>query len=63
MTAAIRRTMAEDPSEFDPRKYMKPAMAMMEEVCKARFDAFGTSGHADRIRPLSLDAMARRYQG
>jgi fructose-bisphosphate aldolase class II len=61
MTAAIRKTMAQDPSEFDPRKYLKPAMAMMIEVCKARFEAFGTAGQADRIRPLPLEAMARRY--
>ncbi|RMC36488.1 class II fructose-bisphosphate aldolase [Paracoccus alkanivorans] len=61
MTAAIRKTLAEDPSEFDPRKYLKPAMAMMTEVCKARFEAFGTAGHASGIRPLPLAAMARRY--
>ncbi|RNF33684.1 class II fructose-bisphosphate aldolase [Paracoccus methylarcula] len=61
MTAAIRKTLAEDPSEFDPRKYLKPAIAMMAEVCKARFEAFGAAGHASRIRPLPLAAMARRY--
>ncbi len=61
MTAAIRKTLAEDPSEFDPRKYMKPAMAMMTEVCRQRFEAFGTAGHADRIRPLPVEAMAKRY--
>ncbi len=61
MTAAIRKTLAEDPSEFDPRKYMKPVMAMMTEVCRQRFEAFGTAGHADRIRPLPVEAMAKRY--
>lgn len=61
MTAAIRKTLAEDPSEFDPRKYLKPAMAMMAEICKARFEAFGTAGHASAIRPLPLAAMAQRY--
>jgi fructose-bisphosphate aldolase class II len=61
MTAAIRKTLSEDPSEFDPRKYLKPAMAMMTEVCKARFEAFGTAGNADRIRPISLAAMAKTY--
>ncbi len=61
MTAAIRKTLTEDPSEFDPRKYLKPAMAMMAEVCKARFEAFGTAGHADKIVPLPLSAMASRY--
>lgn len=60
MTAAIRKTLAEDPEEFDPRKYMKPAMAMMQEVCRQRFEAFGTAGHADKIRPLPVEAMAKR---
>ena len=61
MTGAIRKALAEDAAEFDPRKYMKPAMEAMALVCKARFDAFGTSGHADKIRPLPLEAMAKRY--
>ena len=61
MTAAIRQTLTEDRGEFDPRKYLKPAMALMAEVCKARFEAFGTAGHASRITPLPLEAMARRY--
>ena len=61
MTAAIRKVFNEDPAEFDPRKYLKPAMAMMSEVCKARFEAFGTAGQADKIRPLPLASMAKRY--
>ncbi|MFN3275728.1 MAG: class II fructose-bisphosphate aldolase [Paracoccus sp. (in: a-proteobacteria)] len=61
MTAAIRRTMAEDPSEFDPRAYLKPAIAMMAQVCRDRFEAFGTAGNASRIKPLPLAAMAGRY--
>ncbi|MBL4928140.1 class II fructose-bisphosphate aldolase [Fuscibacter oryzae] len=61
MTAAIRKTLAEEPEEFDPRKYMKPAMEMMAEVCRQRFEAFGTAGHADKIRPLPVEAMAKRY--
>ena len=61
MTAAIRKTFAEDPAEFDPRKYLKPAMAMMAQVCKDRFEAFGTAGNADKLQPLPLAAMAARY--
>ncbi|SET81740.1 class II fructose-bisphosphate aldolase [Paracoccus homiensis] len=61
MTAAIRRTLTEDPSEFDPRKYLKPAMALMSEVCRNRFEAFGTAGNASKIRPLTLSEMAGRY--
>ena len=61
MTAAIRRVMAENPAEFDPRAYLKPAMAMMAEICKARFEAFGTAGNASKLRPLPLTSMAKRY--
>lgn len=61
MTAAIRKSLTEDPAEFDPRKYLKQAMAMMQEVCRQRFDAFGTSGNADRMMPIPLEKMAKRY--
>ena len=61
MTAAIRKCFAEDPAEFDPRKYLKPAMSMMAQVCKDRFEAFGTAGNADKLQPLPLAAMAARY--
>ena len=60
-TAAIRRAFAQDPAEFDPRKYLKPAMAMMTEVCKQRFEAFGTAGNASKIKPMPLEKMAKRY--
>ncbi|WP_265500377.1 class II fructose-bisphosphate aldolase [Paracoccus beibuensis] len=61
MTAAIRRTLVNDPAEFDPRKYLKPAMEMMSDICKARFEAFNTAGQADKLRPLPLTSMAARY--
>lgn len=61
MTAAIRTVFAEKPSEFDPRAYLKPAMAAMQKICEARFEAFGTAGNADKIKPLPLSAMAARY--
>ena len=60
-TAAIRRAFAQDPAEFDPRKYLKPAMAMMTEVCKQRCEAFGTAGNASKIKPIPLEKMAKRY--
>ena len=60
MTAAIRKTLYDDPAEFDPRKYLKAAMAMMQDVVRQRFEAFGTAGHASSIRPLPVEAMARR---
>ena len=40
---------------------MKPAMDGMRKVCVARFEAFGTAGQAEAIRPRALSAMARQY--
>jgi fructose-bisphosphate aldolase class II len=61
MTGAIRKVFAENPGEFDPRKYLKPAMEAMRAVCRQRFEEFGTAGHASKIRPVPLSEMAKRY--
>ena len=61
MTGAMRQTFAKDPSEFDPRKSLIAAKKAARGVCKARFEAFGCAGQADRIKPISLEAMAKRY--
>src|SRR5512134_3050431 len=61
MTGAMRRAMAKDPAEFDPRKFFKEAMLAARELCKERFAAFGCSGQAPRIRPVPLEKMAARY--
>lgn len=60
-TGAIRRYLAEHPSEFDPRKYNNEAKKAMSEICKARYEAFGTAGQASKIRPLSVEKMAELY--
>ena len=62
MTGAMRRAMAKDPSEFDPRKFFKEAMLAARALCKERFEQFGCAGHAERIRPQPLEKLARRYQ-
>jgi len=61
MTAAARRSLAGNPGDFDPRKFLKAATAAAREICKARFEAFGCAGQASRIRPLPLEKMAERY--
>jgi fructose-bisphosphate aldolase class II len=61
MTGAMRRAMARDPGEFDPRKFFKEAMAAAQDLCKARFEAFGCAGQASRIKPVPLERMAQRY--
>jgi fructose-bisphosphate aldolase class II len=62
MTGAIRRAMAKNPGEFDPRKYMKDAMLAARDICIARYDAFGCSGMAQKIKVIPLEAMAKKYQ-
>ena len=61
MTGAIRKVFAENPGEFDPRKYLKPAMEAMRGVCRQRFEEFGAAGWADKIKPLPQSTMAKRY--
>ncbi len=62
LTGAIRKVLSENPSEFDPRKYLVPAMAAMKKLCMQRFEEFGTAGHADKIKPIPLPEMAKRYR-
>jgi len=61
MSGAMRKSMASARSEFDPRVALKAATAAAAAVCVERFEAFGCAGQAARIKPLTLDAMARRY--
>jgi fructose-bisphosphate aldolase class II len=61
MTGAMRQAFAKDPSEFDPRKALIAAKKAARLLCKARFEAFGCAGQAQRIQPLALEVMAKRY--
>ncbi|MEX3009691.1 class II fructose-bisphosphate aldolase [Hoeflea sp. TYP-13] len=61
MTGQFRKIAQEKPSEFDPRKFLKPAMDAMRDLCRDRFEAFGTAGNASKIRVVPLDEMAKRY--
>ena len=60
-TGAMRRLMATNPSEFDPRKFFGATVTAMRDVCIARYEAFGTAGNASKIKPISLEAMYQRY--
>ena len=61
MTGQFRKIARENPSEFDPRKFLKPAMDAMRDLCRDRFEAFGTAGNASNIKVIPMDEMARRY--
>ena len=60
-TGAIRRFLAENPAEFDPRKYLAATVSAMKQICIDRYLAFGCEGQAAKIKPISLDTMAERY--
>jgi fructose-bisphosphate aldolase class II len=60
-TGAVRKFLAENPKEFDPRKWLAAATRAMTDLCRVRYEAFGAAGQASKIRPLALDAMVQRY--
>jgi fructose-bisphosphate aldolase class II len=61
ITSEVRRVLKDHPDEFDPRKYLKPALERMQKVCKERFEQFGTAGNASEIKVLPMSAMAKLY--
>ena len=61
MTGHFRKVARDKPREFDPRKFMIPAMTELETLCRDRFEQFGTAGQASRIKPIGMDEMAVRY--
>ncbi len=60
-TGAVRKHLAENPSNFDPRKFIKESTKAMAAICQARYEAFGSAGHASKIVALSLETMQKRY--
>jgi len=60
-TGSIRRHLHDNPANFDPRKYLKESTKGMTTICKARYEAFGSAGMADKLKPVSLDVMQQRY--
>src|SRR5690554_5862329 len=61
-TGAIRRFLAENPAEFDPRKYFSASVEAMRDICIARYEAFGAAGNASKIKPVSLEVMYGLYE-
>ncbi len=61
-TGSIRKHLADNPSNFDPRKFLKESTKGMMEICKARYEAFGCAGNASKIKPVSLEKMVSYYK-
>jgi len=62
MTAATRKYLAENPSKFDPRDFLKPAREAAKQLCKLRYQQFGCAGQGSRLQPVALEKMAQRYR-
>src|SRR4051794_10179973 len=62
MTGAVRRALVRDRAGFDPRSFLKAAVAAARQLCKDRFEAFGCAGMGSRIRPVPLETMAEMYR-
>lgn len=62
-TGAVRKFLSENPSNFDPRKFLQASTEAMRDICIARYEAFGTAGQASKIKPVSLETMFGRYAG
>jgi len=61
-TGSIRKHLADNASNFDPRKFLKESTAAMKEICKARYESFGCAGNASKITPISLEGMIDYYK-
>jgi fructose-bisphosphate aldolase class II len=61
-TGALRQYFKAHPKEFDPRKYLKASTLAMSELCKQRFQSFGSAGHASAIKPIKCETMAEYYK-
>jgi fructose-bisphosphate aldolase class II len=63
-TGSIRQYIAqqENASDFDPRKIYNVAREAMQTLCQARYETFGSAGHASKIKVVSLAKMRQRYQ-
>ena len=53
--------VAEQRSEFDPRKALVAAKNAARGIVKVRFEAFGCAGMGSRIKPISMETMSVRY--
>ena len=61
-TGATRKFLAENKSEFDPRKFLISTMDAMKAIVLARLEAFGTAGQISNIKKVyNLEQMADRY--
>jgi len=51
LTSAVRKVLAENPAEFDPRKYLAPGRAAIQKIVQHKIkDVFGASDAASKLK-------------
>jgi len=61
-TGAVRRFLAQNKSEFDPRKFLIPTIDAMKSIVIEKLESFGTAGQASKINKIyNLEEMAQKY--
>jgi fructose-bisphosphate aldolase class II len=63
-TGAMRRYLAqpEHAADLDARKIYKSARDAMQTLCQSRYEAFGSAGHASKIKATPLAEMVKCYK-
>ncbi len=61
MSGATRKFLAENPSNFDPRAFLKVARSAAQQIVEDRFESFGCVGMASKIKPIDLDTLSDTY--
>ena len=62
VTATIRKYLKENPTQFDPRKYLEPSRDAMKQIIIERYIKFGSAGHAFDYKPMTLEDMKKFYE-
>lgn len=61
MTGAVRKTLFEDPTKFDPRDYLAPARDAVYQLVSQRMRDFGSAGRGSDYAPMTLEDMKAHY--
>ena len=61
MTAAIRKVYFETPEKFDPRDYLGPGREAIKKLVSSKMIYFGTAGHAQDYKVISLEDAKKFY--
>jgi len=60
-TLAVLKSLFEDPSNFDQRKYLTTARSAMGDWVAKEMEYFGSRGHNGDYQPMALDDLKKQY--